>query len=151
MSAASPSVDPMTNTDPLGRLSTGPYWQLVQPQLGEAEEPVHYAQLRCVQGTEEVSGALFLTSEQLLWRTVDPRKPEGSGFEVSLEDVLGIDQPTRFTAFHAFRVITEHDGRPLDTYFFPAQRTEPDRLFCTQMFEVVEASWQQHRALRHIA
>lgn len=141
----------MTNTDPLDRLSTGPYWQLVQPELDEAEEPVHYAHLRCVQGTEEVSGALYLTSRQLLWRTVDPRKPEGSGFEIALEDVLGVDQPSRFSAFHAFRMITEYDGRPVDTYFFPSQRTDTDRLLCAQMFEVVEEAWQEHRALRHTA
>lgn len=141
----------MTDSDPLAQRSTGPYWQLVQPQLDEAEEPVHYAHLRCVQGTEEVSGALFLTGERLLWRTVDPRRPEGSGFEISLEDVLGVDQPVRFTAFHAFRVVTEYDGRPLDTYYFPGQRTEPDRLLCSQMYRAVETAWQRHRALRHTA
>lgn len=141
----------MTNTDPLARLSSGPYWQLVQPEMGEAEEPVHYAILRRVTGTEEVSGALFLTTKQLLWRTVDPRKPEGSGYEIALGDILGIDRPSRFSAFHAFRAITEHDGRPADTYFFPSQRTDTDRLLCAHMYELVEAAWQRQRALRHTA
>ena len=145
------SVGPMTQNDPLGQLSSGPYWQLVQPQLGEGEMPVHYAQLRRVTGTEEVSGALFLTTEQILWRTVDPRKPEGSGHEVGLGDILELDRPSRFSAFQAFRVVTEHDGRPADTYFFPGQRTGTDKLLCAHMYEVAEAAWQRHRALRRTA
>lgn len=135
----------------IGRLTGGPFWQLVRPAMAEGEESVHFAQLRCAQGTEEVSGALFLTSHQLLWRTIDPRKPEGSGFEVPLGDVLGVDQPQRMSAFAAFRVVTEEDGLPLDTYFFPHHRTDVDRLLCNEMFTAVEGAWQRHRAIRFTA
>ena len=136
------------NTDLQSRLTTGPFWQLVRPVMTDGEEPVHYAHLRSVRGTEEVAGTLFLTSEQLVWRTVDPRKPEGDGTEVSLADVLGVDQPTKFASFHAFRVVTEDAGRPADTYYFPQHRTEVDRHLCEEMFGLVESAWRQHRALR---
>lgn len=141
----------MSDSHLLGRLTGGPYWQLVRPAMGEAEEPVHFAQLRCAQGTEEVSGALFLTTHQLIWRTIDPRRPEGSEFEVPLGDVLGVDQPARMSAFHAFRVVTEDEGQPFDTYFFPQYRTDVDRLLCDQMFTAIESSWQQLRRLRFSA
>ena len=141
----------MSDSHLIGRLTGGPYWQLVRPVMGEAEEPLHFAQLRCAQGTEEVSGALFLTNHQLIWRTIDPRKPEGSEFEVMLADVLGTDQPSRMSAFHAFRVVTAEEGLPLDTYFFPQHRTDVDRLLCRQMFEAVESAWRARRKLRFSA
>lgn len=141
----------MSDSHLIGRLTGGPYWQLVNSSMSEGEEPVHFAQLRLAQGTEEVSGALFLTSQQLIWRTIDPRKPEGSEFEVSLADVLGLDQPARMSAFHAFRIVTEDEGQPLDTYFFPQYRTDVDRLLCSQMFVAVEAAWQARRSLRFSA
>lgn len=142
---------PMSDSHLIGRLTGGPFWQLVKPALSEGEEAVHFAQLRCAQGTEEMSGALFLTGKQLLWRTIDPRKPEGSGFDVPLGDVLGVDQPSRMSAFHAFRVVTEDEGHPLDTYFFPQHRADVDRLLCDEMFAAVESSWRQQRAVRFSA
>lgn len=141
----------MSDSHLIGRLTGGPFWQLVRPALGEGEKSVHFAQLRRAQGTEEVSGALFLTDRQLLWRTIDPRKPEGSGHDVALGDVLGVDQPQRMSAFHAFRVVTEDRGQPLDTYFFPQHRTDVDRLLCDQMFTAMQGAWSQHRTVRFTA
>ncbi len=141
----------MSDSHLIGRLTSGPFWQLVRPVLGDDELPVHFAQLRCAQGTDEVSGALFLTSDRLIWRTIDPRRPEGSEFEVSLSDVLGADQPSRLTAFQAFRIVTEDQGHALDTYFFPHHRAEVDKMLCSQMFLAVEAAWQAHRQLRFSA
>lgn len=141
----------MTDSHLIGRLTGGPFWQLVRPALGEGEQPVHFSQLRRAQGTEEVSGALFLTDRQILWRTIDPRKPEGSGFDVCLGDVLGVDQPQRMSAFHAFRVITEDQGQAIDTYFFPQHRTDVDRLLCDEMYSAVVGAWKQRRAVRFSA
>lgn len=129
------------------RLTTSPYWQLVRPAMAEKEQTVHCAHLRMVRGTEEASGTLFLTDRQLMWRTVDPRDPEGSGFEVLLGDVLGVDQPARFSAFAAFRVIVEQDARPVDTYFFPQVRNDVERHLCGQMHAVLTDAWTQHRQL----
>ncbi|GGD09697.1 hypothetical protein [Nocardioides daphniae] len=141
----------MSDSHLIGRLTGGPFWQLVKPVMGEGEESVHFAQLRCAQGTEEMSGALFLTSHQLIWRTIDPRKPEGSSFEVALSDVIGVEEPTRMAAFHAFRIVTEHEGLPLDTYFFPQHRTDVDKLLCHEMFDAVRGAWTQHRSIRFSA
>ena len=132
----------------LGRLTGGPFWSLVRPSMAEDEVPVHFAQLRRAQGAEEVSGVLFLTSHQLIWRTIDPRKPEGLGTDITLSEVLGVDEPTRLAAFMAFRVVTEENGLPVDTYFFPQHRTEVDRLLCHQMYDSLEGAWQTQRILR---
>lgn len=136
------------NTDLQTRLTTGPYWQLVRTVMEAGEEPVHHAHLRCVRGSEEVTGTLFLTSEQLVWRTVDLRKPEGDGNEVALSRVLEVDRPARFATFHAFRIVTETRGRPVDTYYFPRRRDEADRLLSREMFELVQEAWVQRRAVR---
>ena len=136
------------NSDLQSRLTTGPFWQLVRPVMADGEEPVHYAHLRSVRGTEEIAGTLFLTNEKLVWRTVDPRRPEGSGVEIPLADVLGVDQPPKFASFHAFRVVTEDDGRPADTYYLPQHRNDTDRHLCAEMFAILEDAWRQHRALR---
>lgn len=149
--ADSPTVSGMSDSHLIGRLTGGPFWQLVRPALAPGEEPVHFAQLRRAQGAEEVSGALFLTSHHLLWRTIDPRKPEGSGTDVMLGDVLGVDQPQRMGAFHAFRVVTVEEGHPVDTYFFPQHRTDVDRLLCDQMFGALDSAWKKQRAVRFTA
>lgn len=141
----------MSDSHLIGRLTGGPFWQLVKPALVPGETPVHFAQLRRAQGTEEVAGALFLTTHHLLWRTIDPRKPEGSGFDVMLGDVLGVDQPQRMGAFHAFRVVTADDAHPTDTYFFPQHRTEVDRLLCDEMFAALTGAWKKQRAVRFSA
>lgn len=141
-----PSVPGMTQ-DLSSRLTTGPYWQLVRPALAPGETQVHYTHLKKVNGAEETSGTLFLTSSRLLWRSVDPRDPEGSGFEMTLGDVIGVDQPARFAAFHAFRVVVEEDARPVDTFFFPQVRNDVERHLCAQMFGYLDAAWKQHRAL----
>lgn len=135
------------SSDLNARLTTGPYWQLVRPVMAENEAPVHCAHLRMVRGTEDTTGTLFLTGRQLLWRTVDPRDPEGSGFEVLLGDVLGVDLPARFSAFAAFRVVVEQNARPVDTYFFPQARNDAERHLCTQMFGYLQAAWKQQRTL----
>ncbi|MFC6154544.1 GRAM domain-containing protein [Nocardioides yefusunii] len=133
------------------RLSDGPFWQLVRPVLGAGEEPVHHAHLRRVEGTVEASGTLFLTSHRLLWRSVDPRDPEGTAFEISLDDVLGVEQPQRFAAFHAFRVVAEHDARPVEAFFFPTHRNAVERHLCVQMMTLVDEYWRGRRSLRGIA
>lgn len=138
----------MSKSHLIGRLTGGPFWSLVRSVMDEGEEPVHFAQLRRAQGTEEVSGVLFLTTEQLIWRTIDPRKPEGSGVEIRLAEVLGVDEPKRLSAFQAFRIVIEHNGLPVDTYFFPQHRTEVDRLLCHEMYDSLEGAWQRQRILR---
>lgn len=138
----------MSKSHLIGRLTGGPFWQLVRPVMGDEEEPVHFAQLRCAQGTEEVSGVLFLTTHRLIWRTIDPRKPEGSGMEILLAEVLGVDEPARMSAFRAFRVVVAEGGRPVDTYFFPQHRTDVDRLLCHEMYDSLEGAWQRQRILR---
>lgn len=115
--------------------------------LAEGETQVHYAHLKLVAGAEETSGTLFLTSNRLLWRSVDPRDPEGSGFEMTLGDVIGVDRPSRFAAFHAFRVVVEEDARPVDSFFFPLVRNDVERHLSAQMFRFLDAAWKQHRAL----
>ncbi|QCX26183.1 hypothetical protein [Nocardioides jishulii] len=141
----------MSDSHLLGRLTGGPFWQLVRPVMGPDEEAVHFAQLRCAQGTEEMSGVLFLTTTQLIWRTIDPRKPEGAAYEVALGDVLGVEQPARTAAFHAFRIVTEDDGLPVDTYFFPQHRTDVDKLLCREMYDAVHGGWTEHRTMRFSA
>lgn len=122
-------------------VSSGPYWQLVESAMSSSEATIHLAHLRCVQGAQDSVGTLFLTSHQVLWRAVDPRIPEGSEFQIAFPDLLGVEQPGRLAAFRAFRLVTEEDGRPADTYFFPHSKNEPDRLLCNQMCEQIESAW----------
>jgi hypothetical protein len=124
-------------------VSSGPYWQMAQPVMTAVESPIHLAHLRCVQGTQDFTGTLFITTHQVIWRAVDPRVPEGMEFELDLSLLSAVEQPTRLSVFHAFRVVTEVDGRPQDTYFFPQHRTEADRLLCDRMFDQVLAAWNR--------
>lgn len=127
------------------RLTGGPFWQLVRPALEDGEEQVHHAHLRRVDGTVETSGTLFLTSRRLLWRSIDPRDPEGSAFEVCLDDVLGVDEPARFASFQAFRVVVERDAAPVEVFFFPTHRNPAERHLCTQMGVLVAEAWTGRR------
>ncbi|WP_101523036.1 hypothetical protein [Nocardioides houyundeii] len=124
-------------------VSSGPYWQMAQPVMAAAESPIHMAHLRCVQGTQDFTGTLFVTSHQVIWRAVDPRVPEGMEFALALTDLAAVEQPSRVAVFHAFRVVTEDQGRPVDTYFFPQSRTDTDRLLCDLMFDQVLAAWNR--------
>lgn len=121
------------------RVDSGPYWQLARPLMTELEAPVHCAHLRCVQGSQDLAGTLFLTTRQLIWISVDPREPDGSSFQIPFADLLTVERPSRLAVFRAFRVVVEEDGRPLDIYFFPTQRTDVERMLCDQMFLEVEA------------
>ena len=125
------------------RVAHGPYWQLVSADLTPGEMPIHLAHLRCVQGAQDFSGTLFVTTRRVIWRTIDPRLPEGSAFEFAFADLDAVDQPSRFMVFHAFRLVTQDNGRPVDTYFFPQHKSEADRLLCDQMYDAVLTSWRQ--------
>jgi hypothetical protein len=78
------------------------FWKQAAPVMAANEVPVEYAHLRCVSGSEDSKGTLFLTSEQVIWRIADPRVPRGYGFEVPIRDlkavgrVVGIDDPGSF-------------------------------------------------------
>ncbi|WP_181310029.1 PH domain-containing protein [Nocardioides campestrisoli] len=126
------------------RVAAGPYWQLVRPVMLENERPVHFAHLRCVQGAQDFSGTLFVTSHQVIWRTIDPRMPEGSAFELRFPDVTAVERPSRVAMFHAFRLVTEDGGRPVDVYFFPQHKTDVDRILCDQMYDAVQSTWARH-------
>jgi hypothetical protein len=139
------------NAELAARLTSGPFWQLVRPAMGADEQPVHHAHLNRVRGTDKMSGTLFLTSHQLLWRSVDPSDPSGSEFETPLTDVINVEQPQRFAAFHAFRVVTGEQTRPIDTFFFPRRSNDVERLLCVQMYGLVQKAWDDGRRMRHTA
>ncbi|WP_110180924.1 hypothetical protein [Nocardioides solisilvae] len=137
----------MANGNLAERVAAGPYWGLVRPVMLPTEKPVHLAHLRCVQGAQDYSGTLFVTTHQVVWRTIDPRMPEGSAFEIRFPDLVDVERPARVAMFHAFRLVTEENGRPVDVYLFPQHKTEVDRILCDRMFDAVRSTWEQASGL----
>lgn len=130
------------------RVDSGPYWQLVSELMSEDETAVHCAHVRCVQGGQDLLGTLFLTSRRLIWRVIDPRDPEGSGFEVPVDELLDVERPTRLAMFRAFRLVHRVGASNVDSYFFPKQKSDVERLLCDQMFHEIADAWSRTRELR---